>query len=135
MLSSPQAFGIHRPLNSLARSLDSLHCLFSFTFCHLSLVISHSVHGSSLPQLSLSHSTMEFMAGARTRTHKHMSVIQKYDLASREFFFPGYLDRLKAPRFRSRNRISSESLFDHHAASLSILSNKAPGRETGDEMR
>lgn len=86
---------LHRPLNSLARSLDSLHCLFSFTFCHLSLVISHSVHGSSLPQLSLSNSTMEFMAGARTRTHKHMSVIQKHDLASREFFFPGYLDRLQ----------------------------------------
>lgn len=84
------------PLNSLAHSFASLHCLFSFTFCHLSFVISQYVHGYSLHRLFLSlTSTVKFMAGMLTCTHKHMSATQKPYLASREFFPLCYLERVQ----------------------------------------
>lgn len=89
------------PLNSLAHSLASLHCLFFFTFCHLSFVISQHVLGCSLHRLSVSHCSDEFTAGTRTRTHKHMSEKQKPDLASREFFILCYLERAQKVRSRA----------------------------------
>lgn len=75
--------GLLWPPKSLAYSLASLHCLFFFTFRHLSFVISQHVHGNSLHRLSVS---IEIMTGMCARTHKHMSAKQRPYLPSREFF-------------------------------------------------
>lgn len=79
------------PPDSPARSLASLHCLLSFTFCHLSFVISLYVHGCSPRRLLVSHSW-------QARAHAHINICQQHKkpyLASREFLILCYLERVQ----------------------------------------